>query len=61
MVTTVFHSFMASMLCNLSSVQRCFEENETFSVDSVMAHSLESLAGQVVNLRKSLIVGYDKA
>lgn len=61
MVTNVFHGFMSSMLYNLSSVHRCFEENEIFPDDSVMAHSLECLAGQVENLRKFLIDGYEKA
>lgn len=61
MVTNVFHGFMSSMLNNLSAVQRSFEENMTFPNDSVMSNSLESLAGQVENLRKFLIDGYEKA
>lgn len=60
MQTKVFHSFMSSMLNNLSAIQRDFEENQLFLDDSVLARSLESLAGQVENLRISLIAGYDK-
>lgn len=60
MVTNVFHSFMSSMLYNLSTIQRNFEENETFPDDSVMALSLEGLACQVENLRKFLVDGYEQ-
>ena len=60
MQTKVFHSFMSSMLYNLSTVQRNFEENETFPSDSVMSLTLESLAGQIVNLRISFVDGYKK-
>lgn len=56
----VFHSFMSSMLNNLSAIQCDFEENQLFLDDSVLARSLESLAGQVENLRISLVAGYDK-
>lgn len=56
----VFHSFMSSMLNNLSAIQCDFEENQVFLDDSVLARSLESLAGQVENLRISLVAGYDK-
>lgn len=58
MQTKVFHSFMSSMLYNLSAVQRNFEENESFSSDSVMSKTLESLAVQVNNLRFALVKGY---
>ncbi len=61
MVTNVFHSFMSSMLYNLSNIQRNFEENKTFPADSVLARSLLSLAGQIENLRLSLVDGYEKA
>lgn len=60
MQTKVFHSFMSSMLNNLSAIQCDFEENQHFLDDSVLARSLESLAGQVENLRISLVTGYDK-
>lgn len=58
MQTKVFHSFMSSMLNNLSAIQCDFEENQLFLDDSVLARSLESLAGQVENLRISLVAGY---
>lgn len=60
MQTKVFHSFMSSMLNNLSAIQCDFEENQLFLDDSVLARSLESLAGQVENLRISLVAGYDE-
>ena len=60
MQTKVFHSFMSSMLNNLSAIQRDFEDNQLFLDDSVLARSLESLAGQVENLRISLVAGYDE-
>lgn len=60
MQTKVFHSFMSSMLNNLSAIQRDFEENQLFLDDSVLARSLESLAVQVENLRISLVAGCDK-
>lgn len=60
MQTKVFHSFMSSMLYNLSTVQRNFEENESFPGDSVMSLTLESLAGQIENLRIALVDGYEK-
>ena len=59
METKVFHSFMSSMLSNLAAVQRAFEDGETFDSDSVLAKSLDSLAGQVENLRISLVDGFD--
>ena len=59
MLSSVFHSFMSSMLMNLSEVQRNFEENETFPSDSDLAHSLERLAVQIDNLRLSLVKGFD--
>lgn len=59
MQTKVFHSFMSSMLDNLSAIQRDFEENQLFLDNSVLARSLDSLAGQVENLRISLVAGYD--
>lgn len=58
MQTKMFHSFMSSMLNNLSIVQRDFEENESFSVDSEMSTTLEALATQINNLRLSLVKGY---
>lgn len=60
MQTKVFHSFMSSMLNNLSAIQCDFEENQLFLDNSVLARSLESLAGQVENLRISLVAGYDE-
>lgn len=60
MQTKVFHSFMSSMLYNLSAIQRSFEEQDKFPVDSVLSKSLESLAGQVENLRMALVDGYEK-
>lgn len=60
MQTKVFHGFMCYMLNNLSDVQRCFEENQTFSSDSDLALALERLAGQVNNLRIGLVDGYAK-
>nr|DAO61522.1 MAG TPA: hypothetical protein [Microviridae sp.] len=60
METKVFHSFMSSMLNNLSAIQCNFEENQLFLDNSALARSLESLAGQVENLRISLVAGYDK-
>lgn len=60
MQTKVFYSFISSMLNNLSAIQRDFEDNQFFLDDSVLARSLESLAGQVENLRISLVAGYDK-
>lgn len=60
MQTKVFHSFMSSMLNNLSAIQCNFEENQLFLDNSALARSLESLAGQVENLRISLVAGYDK-
>lgn len=60
MQTKVFHSFMSSMLYNLSAIQRSFEEEDKFLADSVLSKSLESLAGQVENLRISLVDGYEK-
>lgn len=60
MQTKVFHSFMSSMLNNLSAIQRDFEENQLFLDNSVLARSLESLASQVENLRISLVAGYDE-
>lgn len=59
METKVFHSFMSSMLSNLSAIQRTFEDGETFDSDSVLAKSLDSLSGQVENLRISLVKGFD--
>lgn len=59
MKTPVFHSFMSSMLYNLSVIQRDFEENQLFQGDSDFARSLEALAGQVENLRISLVSNYD--
>lgn len=43
MQTKVFHSFMSSMLGNLSAIQRDFEENQLFLDNSVLARSLDSL------------------
>lgn len=60
MQTKVFHAFMSSMLYNLSAIQRSFEEEDIFPADSVLSKSLESLAGQVDNLRISLVDGYEK-
>lgn len=60
MQTKVFHSFMSSMLYHLSAIQRSFEVEAKFPVDSVLSKSLESLAGQVENLRISLVDGYEK-
>lgn len=60
MQTKVFHSFMSSMLSNLSVIQRDFEENQYFSDNSALARSLDSLAGQVDNLRISLVAGCDE-
>lgn len=60
METKVFYSFMSSMLNNLSVIQCNFEENQLFLDNSALALSLESLAGQVENLRISLVAGYDK-
>lgn len=60
MEVKVFHSFMSSMLNNLSAIQCNFEENQQFLDNSALARSLESLAGQVENLRISLVAGYDK-
>ena len=60
MQTKVFHSFMSSMLYNLSAIQRSFEEQDKFSADSVLSKSLECLAGQVENLRMALVDGYEK-
>ena len=60
MQTMVFHSFMSSMLYNLSAIQRSFEEDCKFPADSVLSKSLESLAVQVENLRISLVDGYEK-
>lgn len=54
----MFHSFMSSMLNNLSIVQREFEENQSFSADSEMSTTLEALATQINNLRVSLVKGY---
>lgn len=51
---------MSSMLYNLSAIQRSFEEDYVFPADSVLSKSLESLAGQVENLRISLVDGYEK-
>ena len=50
---------MSSMLNNLSTVQRDFEENEIFPSDSVMSKTLESLAVQINNLRIFLVNGYE--
>lgn len=58
MQTVMFHSFMSSMLNNLSIVQREFEENQSFSADSEMSTTLEALATQIDNLRISLVKGY---
>lgn len=58
MQTIMFHSFMSSMLNNLSIVQREFEENQSFSADSEMSTTLEALATQINNLRVSLVTGY---
>lgn len=60
MQTKVFHSFMSSMLYNLSAIQLSFEEEVKFPADSVLSKSLESLAGQVENIRISLVEGYEK-
>lgn len=60
MQTKVFHTFMSSMLYNLSAIQRSFEEQDKFPVDSVLSKSLESLAVQVENLRMALVDGYEK-
>lgn len=60
MQTKIFHSFMSSMLNNLSAIQCDFEENQLFLDNSVLARSLESLAGQVENLRISLVAGYNE-
>jgi hypothetical protein len=51
---------MSSMLYNLSAIQRSFEEEDKFPADSVLSKSLESLAGQVENLRIFLVDGYAK-
>lgn len=59
MTTSVFHSFMSSMLMDLSTIQRSFEENEIFPSDSVMALSLEGLANKLDNLRIFLVSGYE--
>lgn len=59
MDTSVFHSFMSSMLLNLSTVQCSFMENETYSSNTPMALTLEDLANQIENLRISLVSGYD--
>lgn len=59
METKVFHSFMSSMLNNLSAIQCNFEENQLFLDNSALARSLESLAAQVENLRISLVAGYN--
>lgn len=60
MQTKLFHSFMSSMLYNLSAIQRSFEEDDKFPADSVLSKSLDFLAGQVENLRISLVDGYEK-
>lgn len=60
MQTMVFHSFMSSMLYNLSAIQRSFVEDDKFPADSVLSKSLEALAGQVDNLRMALVDGYEK-
>lgn len=59
MQTKVFHSFMSNILFELSSVQRNFEENETFPSNSDMSLSLERLSVQIDNLRLSLVNGFD--
>lgn len=59
MVTSVFHSFMSTMLMDLSTVQRSFMENETYSSNTPMALTLEGLANQIENLRISLVSGYE--
>lgn len=51
---------MSSILNDFSVIQRSFEEQDKFSVDSVLSKSLESLAGQVENLRMALVDGYEK-
>lgn len=60
MQTKVFHSFMSSMLYNLSAIQRSFEDGKNYPADSVLSKSLDSLAGQVENLRISLVDDYEK-
>ena len=60
MQTKMFHSFMSSMLDNLSTVQREFEENKSYSSDSEMSSTLETLTVQVNNLRLSLVKDYSK-
>lgn len=51
---------MSSMLYNLSAIQRSFEEDVNFPVDSVLSKSLDSLAVQVENLRIALVDGYEQ-
>lgn len=54
----VFDSAVTAILDNLSQLNDDFAQDTVFSQDSSVAKTLESLAGQVNNLRVFLVEGY---
>lgn len=58
MTRKVFDSFVSAILDNLSQLNDDFVQDAAFSKDSSVAKTLQSLAGQVNNLRVFLVDGY---
>lgn len=58
MQTNVFDGFLESISFNLQSLSSDFIPDTTFSDCSSVAKILESLAGQINNLRLALVKGY---
>lgn len=54
----IFNTFHSGILDNLSRLSDNFVPDTSFSSDSSVAETLESLAGQINNLRIFLIKGY---
>lgn len=54
----VFDSAVTAILDNLSQLNDDFAQDTAFPPDSSVAKTLESLAGQVNNLRVFLVEGY---
>lgn len=58
MKRNVFDSAVTAILDNLSQLNDDFAQDTSFPQDSSVAKTLESLAGQINNLRVFLVEGY---
>lgn len=58
MKSNVFDSAVTAILDNLTQLNDDFAQDTVFSCDSSVAKTLQSLAGQVNNLRVFLVDGY---